>query len=129
LSYRWQQARGSIFDEHVNPAAKIAPGKLDPAQLQGGTATGPAAGVSVAAGGEADVEISISFPKTFPKTPVLLLGAVGPLPTGILLGDLERTALTTTGATVTLRVYNYTAAAVTMTAGSVKLDWLALVTP
>jgi len=39
---------------------------------------------------------------------------------------LERTAISKTGATVTLRVYNYTAAAVTVTAKSVSLDWLAV---
>jgi len=101
-------------------------GKLKGSEIQGGTATGPAADVSVAAGGEADVAIAISFPKEFPATPKLLLGAVGPLPTGIVIGDLERTALSKTGATITLRVYNHTAAAVTVTAGSVSLDWLAV---
>jgi len=94
--------------------------------IQGGTATGPAADVSVAAGSEADIAVEISFPRPFPGSPVLVLGAVGPLPAGIVVGDLERTAISKTGATVTLRVYNYTAAAVTVTAGSVSLDWLAV---
>jgi len=105
--------RDAIRSEHLRAA-------------QGGTATGPAADVSVAAGGEADVNVSISFPRAFQRTPVVTVGSVGPLPAGTVIGDVELTGLTTTGVTVSIRVYNYTAAAISIGAGSVSVSWIAV---
>jgi len=61
LSYKWQQARGSIFDEHVNPEAKIDVGKLK--NIQRGTAT---LTLPFAAAGVETVSASVTFPKAFP---------------------------------------------------------------
>jgi len=109
----WHVALDAIRSEHLK-------------DVQGGTATGPAAAVTVGAGGEADVNVSISFPTAFGKSPVVVIGSIGPLPAGIVIGDVELTGLTTTGVTVSIRVYNYTAAGVTVGAGSVSVSWIAV---
>jgi len=96
--------------------------------LEYGTATGPAALVTIPAGGEADVDIGITFPTEFPALPTVLIGSVGPLPAGIVIGDIELTGKTTTGVTVSIRVYNYTTAPVDVTADSVSVDWMAITT-
>jgi len=61
LSYRWQQARGSIFDEHVNPDAEIDVGKLKNIKRGTSTITLPFAAVGVET-----VSASVTFPEPFP---------------------------------------------------------------
>jgi len=93
--------------------------------LQLGSATGPAADVSIAAGATGTIDISVTFPISFDITPTGFVAGFSALPAGLEVIGLETTAESTTGMTVRITVNNPTAAAITVTAGSVTAKWIA----
>jgi hypothetical protein len=84
------------------------------------TATGPAAAVSVGAGAAADVDLTVAAsPASIKK--ILALKSISGLPDGIVLVGVTYP----TSTTVRVRVFNHTAAAISIAANSVTASVLA----
>jgi len=111
-----------LKDEAVS-GAKTSRAKF----IQFGAASGPAADVSIAAGATGDVDISVSFPTTFAATPTGFVASYTALPAGLEVIGVQTFGETTTGMTIRITCNNPTAAAITVTAGSITAKWIATV--
>jgi len=84
-----------------------------------GSATGPAADVSVAATSAADISITISI--GFTNLERGGIERITGLPDGVVLVGFSMSATA-----ITIRVYNTTAGAITVTAGSITVSFVAI---
>jgi len=84
------------------------------------TASGPASAVSVGAGAVADVDLTVA-PNPAVVREILGLRTITGLPSGIVLVGVSYPSVNT----VRIRVYNATATAITIAAGSVSATVLA----
>ena len=83
------------------------------------SASGPSADTSVDATSAADIDLTISLGKVKKILDHLAVAKISGLPDGVVL-----VGFTPSDTTLTLRVYNTTSAAVTITAGSVSAEVL-----
>jgi len=89
-------------------------------KVKDGAATGPDTDTVVATGAAGDVAISISEPKLYKAA----IAKISGLPAGVVLAGFE-----ISDTAITLHCFNPTAADVTVTAGSVSVEYIAIVEP
>ena len=91
-----------------------------------GTGTGPSADVTVTSGGANEITTSITLPSgLFNVSPTIIVGQIDGIPDGLCIARITASVSDNT-VTVTIRLYNPTAADVTVSASAVTVTILAI---